>query len=460
MPTLLTTINESEHFLFNTLPSLNQKVLRDELCLARAKHFMDMIGNPQEGFKSIHVAGTSGKGSTCYYLTALLIAHGFKVGTHVSPHVYDVRERGILQGKLVGAKKFVRILNKLLPTVYKMSHESEYGAPSYYEIGFGQASTLFKQEAVDYAVVETAMGGLYDVTNTIQRNDKLAVLTKIGLDHTNILGTTYPEIAHQKAGILPHGGEGIYLLPQEEGVEEEFVLTARQRYTKLTPINVNNRVKNIQICDGRLIFEYLGTSFHLPDVTLPTVARYQVENACIALAALEVLSSRDGFALDLKAIRQALATCQIPGRMEIRHMKGRQIVLDGAHNPQKMKGLVDSLPIANKGGKKPVWIVAFKKGKDILNMLSIIHPQAHTILATTFFHAEDPFLSSMATLPSELQELASHSGIDLEPYAQPTDALNRALELTDPGQIIVIAGSMYVLNEFAKTDQERTRTIA
>src|SRR3989344_5192458 len=159
----------------------------------RAKQLLSLLGNPQNKLKTIHVAGTSGKGSTAMALSHILVAHGFKVGLTVSPHVYDIRERCQINNRAITTKKFQTYLSQILPVIEKLKKRTK--VPTYFEALVALAFVAFAAEEVDYAIVETGMGGLLDATNTVDRDDKLCLLTKIGYDHTQILGNSLEEIA-------------------------------------------------------------------------------------------------------------------------------------------------------------------------------------------------------------------------------------------------------------------------
>ena len=151
----------------------------------------------QEKLNIIHVAGTSGKGSTCYLISSLLKFHGFKVGLHQSPHLTDVRERFQMNNKIISEEEFIFYLNKIIPII-NMVGKTFHGSLTYFEILVGLAYFIFYDKKIDYVVMETGLGGWFDATNVVERPDKLAVLTTIGLDHANILGKTIEEIALQK----------------------------------------------------------------------------------------------------------------------------------------------------------------------------------------------------------------------------------------------------------------------
>ena len=180
-----------------------QTYTKKELGLGRIKYLLKLLDNPQDKFKSIHVAGTSGKGSTAFYISRLLKeskSQRVKVGLHLSPHLVDIRERLQINGKLVPMNRFIKLLNEIKPVVEVIQKSKPELTPSYFEILVAASFLYFAQSKVDWAVVEVGLGGRLDATNVL--NPEVSVITNIGLDHTDILGKTIEEIAREKAGII------------------------------------------------------------------------------------------------------------------------------------------------------------------------------------------------------------------------------------------------------------------
>src|SRR3989339_1709335 len=228
---MIKTFKQAEAFLALHIPKTSTQTFPGELGLNRAKYFLHLLGNPQEKLKIIHVAGTSGKGSTCYLISSLLISQGFKVGLHQSPHLTDVTERFQINNQIISKKEFVFYLNKIIPVI-NMVGKTFHGQLTYFEILVGLAYLIFYEKKVDYAVIETGLGGKYDGTNIVSRSDKLSVLTKIGLDHINILGKTIEEIAYQKAMIINEKSQAISI-NQDPKAEKVIREVAKEKKAKL-----------------------------------------------------------------------------------------------------------------------------------------------------------------------------------------------------------------------------------
>src|SRR3989338_5459008 len=233
---------EAEQFLALHIPNNSQQRFPGELGLKRAKYFIYLLGDPQEKLNIIHVAGTSGKGSTCYLISSLLKFHGFKVGLHQSPHLTDVRERFQMNNKIISEEEFIFYLNKIIPII-NMVGKTFHGSLTYFEILVGLAYFIFSEKKVDYVVMETGLGGKFDATNIVERSDKLAVLTKIGLDHVAILGKTIQEIAYQKAMIINDKSQAIsiYQDPRAVKVIKKVVKDKQAKIIFVSPLSSPRR---------------------------------------------------------------------------------------------------------------------------------------------------------------------------------------------------------------------------
>lgn len=410
----LRNFKQAEGYLALHIPKSSQTIFPGELGLKRAKYFLKLLGNPQEKLKIIHVAGTSGKGSTCYLISSLLTSQGFKVGLHQSPHLTDVTERFQIDGKIISQKEFVFYLNKIIPVI-SMVDKTFHGPLTYFEILVGLAYLIFYEKKVDYAVIETGLGGKYDGTNIVSRSDKLSVLTKIGLDHTNILGKTIEEITLQKAMIINEKSQAISI-DQDQKAERVIRKAAKDKHADITFI-------------GRgLIYQTLIARIGL-------FGDYQKENANLALAAVNYLSRRDGFEIDEEKVGAIFKTAHFPGRFDVKKINDKTIIFDGAHNPQKMKAFIDSL-IKKFPDKKFNFLIAFKKGKDYEDMLKIIVPWADLIVLTSFY-TDDQDMINVSVDPAEIK-LNAKIIPDLK------KAWKFILNKNEP---IVITGSLYLIGE-------------
>lgn len=277
---------------------------------------MELLGQPQDKLRLIHVGGTSAKTSTAYLIRAGLEAAGFKTGLTVSPHVATVNERVQIGGRPLEPAKFCAYVDALLARLKQMRRPV-----TYFELVTSLALWVFACEKVDYAVVEVGLGGTRDATNIARRPDKVSVIGPIGLDHTEKLGSTLAEIAAQKAGIIVPGG-AVFVADQAPAALDVITAHGRQLGAAVTV------VPSPAAPDGS----------DVPD--------FQWRNWGLASAVLDYLGQRDGFAATRPAGAELTGFLQAntpPGRYEWLTVGSRQVLLDGAHNPQKMAGLVETM---------------------------------------------------------------------------------------------------------------------
>lgn len=383
---------------------------RGKYNLDNMRALMAELGNPQDKFKVVHVAGTSGKTSTCYYIASMLQAGGAKVGLTVSPYVDEVNERVQINLQPLPEKHFCRALTEFLNIVNKLTIK-----PTYFELLVAFAYWEFARQQVDYAVVEVGLGGLLDGTNVISRNDKVCVITDIGLDHTNILGKTIPEIAFQKAGIIHTGN--IVIMHQQSGE----VMKVVEQKTK----------------EEKAQLKLIGQNKHIAHNDLPW---FQRRNWQLANEVYSFLQQRDNLKkLGEKELHQSMRT-HIPARMEVVKKGDKTIIMDGAHNPQKLHALVRSLQLKFPTQKMTIvfGVLDEKELKDSLNELKLV---AGTLIATSFPAEQD--MPRASANPNKVAKVAEELGIKAQVEAEPERALRQALSQSD---FVLIAGSFFLLN--------------
>jgi dihydrofolate synthase / folylpolyglutamate synthase len=383
--------------------------------LDRIRTLMAYLGNPQDTLRIVHVAGTSGKTSTAYYTSALLEASGATVGLTVSPHVDEMNERVQINHAPLPESVFCRALDEFIGII----HGSGI-TPSYFELLVAFAFWQFARFGVDYAVVEVGLGGLLDGTNVISREDKVCIITDIGLDHTNVLGKTIREIATQKAGII-HQDNQVFMHMQPTEVMEVVHEVCRREDAEL---HVASMLETVQ-----------GSALPL----------FQQRNLSLAAQAVRYVLRRDGAAaLTAQQIKTA-AGVYIPGRMEQYHLNGKTIIFDGAHNAQKMTALVESVR-AEYPNKDVAAMVSFVKAdssrwEPTLDKLTEL--SKHLVITSFVMEQDTSIKESVPVI-----ELASYvrdkqiATITVEPE------LKKACEalLSQPEEILLVTGSLYMLS--------------
>ncbi|HSW79288.1 MAG TPA: Mur ligase family protein [Candidatus Saccharimonadales bacterium] len=381
--------------------------------LDRMRQLVEYLGNPQEKLKIIHVAGTSGKSSTSYYASALLSAAGCKVGLTVSPHVVDINERVQINNVPMPENDFCESLGTFIDKV-----NASAITPSYFELMIAFAFTEFVRQNVDYAVIEVGLGGLIDGTNVIAREDKISIITDIGYDHTNILGNTLHEIATQKAGIIMPGNH-VFTYIQATEISDVIRAVCHQKTAQLHELHAPEQIQ--------------------PE--LSELPKFQQRNFYLAEQAVDFVLQRDGHgSLSNDQLAKA-AKFQVPGRMQIIDYKGKTLVLDGAHNGQKMAALIDSMQA--KYPDKPVAaLVSFVQNRDERwqHALDELKPYVTHIIATSFdLGADDMPKKSMPAdaIAAYLQNIGAN--YEIEPRL--SDAVKKLLNSPEP--VLLVTGSLY-----------------
>jgi dihydrofolate synthase/folylpolyglutamate synthase len=409
------TIQEANTALQPYVPLVAQLTGKDTT-LQRIEPLMKLLGNPQDKLQVIHIAGTSGKTSTAYYLSALLAASGTTVGLTVSPHVDSVTERVQINNEPLSEAIFAQELTEFLAIV-----QTAPEPPSYFELLYAFSLWVFVRHNVDYAVVETGMGGLHDATNVVTRSDKVCVITDIGFDHTHILGTTLSEIATQKIGIV-HEHNEVFTYIQGDDVMAVFQDWVAKHHAALHSMTQADE----QQASG---LDFSG------------VPNYQERNWLLAYRAYRYLVERDSIQnLTREALLKTLHI-HIPGRMDIRKLAGKTIVMDGAHNTQKMSAFVDSFRELYPD-IKPAIVIALKHNKEYQGVADLLSGLAGRVIITSFDSSQDLPVQSMD--PQVLAQ-AFDQHLPVQVIVDPLAAMRALLQA--PEQVGIITGSFYLLSE-------------
>lgn len=386
--------------------------MKENYTLDRMRALLAHLSNPQESFPCIHIAGTSGKTSVAYFVAGLLRGAGAKTGLTVSPFVKSITERVQINGPLAD-QMFADYMDSFLPRVRDTGLQ-----PTYFEVLVAFAFDVFRSERVDYGIIETGLGGLSDATNVITRPDKVVVITDIGLDHTEILGDTVEEIAAQKAGIVQPGNAVLIQGGQDSAVLAVLFETAQAR-----------GASRIRLINGAAAT--LGTD----DTPL-----FQRKNWALARAVVDDVAERDGLCNIADHI-PPLAYMP-PGRMEVLKIDQRYVILDGAHNPQKLSTLSESL--ADIGLRRlPVLAALGRTAKlKASACIDIIATFASPLTITDFATTQD--MERRSWPAEELAALARARGIsDVSAQANSHRALGELLHRPERG--LLLTGSLYLL---------------
>ncbi len=403
------------------------------LRLERIIHLLALLDNPQQAYPIIHIGGTSGKGSTSTIAATILAQAGYKTGLHLSPHLQLINERHQISNQVAKTSRLVELFAVVKVAMAEVAAKNPFGAVSYFEAQVALSFYYFQQEAVDVAVIEVGLGGRIDATNVV--NAQVAVLTNVGLDHTAILGDTIEEIIRDKAGIIKAGQKVVSGVQQPSACE----IVAHCCQAQNAELWQLEQDFNYQILGpNHLTLSLPG--YHYESLELGLKGDFQLANAACAVAAVKVLPTLN---LPETAIRQALLKARIPGRMEV-VQNNPTVVLDGAHNPEKMKAarqIIDQ----DYGDKPRIVLLSLKSDKAAEDVLPAALLGAKKLILTHFRIKGlwEPLASE--TLLGLAQKI--NPDLEIEIISDPILAIEHALTQANDNELIWVTGSLYLVGD-------------
>ena len=402
------------------LDSLNVDTMR--FGLTAITDLLSRLGNPQNSYKIILIAGTNGKGSTAAMTSSILCSAGYKVGLYTSPHLVDVRERIVINGKKISLKEFNR-------TIAYVKDKKEQ-LVTYFEFLTAVAYVYFQRQKVDIAVLEVGLGGRLDATNVCK--PMVSIITNIAFDHIDYLGNTLDSIAREKAGIIKQKGVCITAAKQKKVLEVLKNVCLRRR-AKLYCLNSDIKIKKQK--DGFL--NYQGLYRNLKNLKIPLQGDHQLSNAALALAAIE-LCSKKGFNIADTAIYAGLKNTHWEARLEV--LQNQPLfLLDGAHNPAGISVLCRSLK-KDFSYRRLILIFGALADKDYSQMLQKIVPLASIIILTQ--------LKTKRAVPvNDIMETVKKMGYPAIVTENVKQAIERAQALAKKQDLICATGSFYLAGE-------------
>ena len=406
--------------------------------LDRVRTLLDLLGDPQRGFRVIHVTGTNGKTSTARMIDALMRARGLRVGRYTSPHLRTVRERIVVDGEPVSQTRFVEIYDEISPYV-DMADSMSDTRLSFFEILTVMAYAAFADTPVDVAVVEVGMGGRWDATNVVDGD--VAVVTPIGIDHTDYLPDTLDGIADEKAGIIKPDSIAV-IAQQPVPAAEVLVRHAAEVGARVAREGLEFGVTSREVAVGGQQVAVKGLTGGYEDLFLPLFGAYQAGNAAVAIAAVEAFAAagEDAEGMDPQIVGEALSGVDSPGRMEVVRTSPT-VIADAAHNPAGMTATAAAVEEAF-GFSRLVGVVAIMADKDVEGILEPLEPLLDEIVVT---RNSSPRSLEPARLAAIAQQIFGEDRVHAA--ARLDDAIDQAVGLAEEtgefgGSGVLVTGSV------------------
>ena len=397
--------------------------------LARVFDLMDSLGNPQEDYPSIHVAGSKGKGSVSVLCASALQAQGYKVGLYTSPHLHQFEERIQIDREMISRSDLVRMVDEIKPHVAAIPNLTAY------EIETGLALWFFACQKVDVAVIEVGLGGRLDATNIL--TPRVSVITALFLEHTLFLGDTLPKIAAEKAGIIKPGVP-VVLSPQRDEALQVIADYAARNHSPLVLVGRDYTSEAMQISlENQSFMIRSEKTADKVELQINLLGPHQIENATTAYAALQVLREQ-GVSITEEAIRNGFSMAKWPARFEILGRKP-PIIIDAAHTPDAVRKL--SQTIDQVLPNRPLVLVfGVSEDKNIQGMFAELLPKTKYLICTKSSHPR-------AMDVNELKDLVFPYGVTAEAIEDIGQAINDALQVAGDEAIVLVTGSIFLAGD-------------
>jgi dihydrofolate synthase/folylpolyglutamate synthase len=402
--------------------------------LSNTQRICEALGNPENSVKTIHIAGTNGKGSVSHMLASILQEQGYKTGLYTSPHLYDFRERIRINGTMIPEDRVIAFTQKMIPLIESIE-------PSFFEVTVGMAFDHFAREKVDFAIIETGLGGRLDSTNVI--TPLLSIITNIGFDHMSILGNTLSKIASEKAGIIK-SGVPVVIGKKDPETAPVFVHQAEQKGAPLTFAEDLYKTVNYSYTPGciQVILQENMTS-STKTYRSPLAGIYQSENIRTVISGINTLASQNILIKEdaiERGISAVIHNTGLHGRWEMVQRKP-SIILDVAHNPAGIKALTEQLTLTPY--KNLFIILGVSQDKDVDGILGLLPQNAYY----GFTQANLP----RALESNQLAEKAMAMGLKGRSYANVNLAMENFISMADDEDLIVVCGSIFIVGEVDRT---------
>lgn len=393
--------------------------------LERITELLEKMGNPHKDLKFVHIAGTNGKGSTAAMTASILRKAGYRTALYTSPYIYQFGERMQVNGEMISDEELIEITEQVKPLADSMEEN-----PTEFELITAIAFEFFKRQKCDIVVLEVGLGGLLDATNVIPCPE-VAVITNIGLDHTDILGNTLEEIAFNKAGIMKENGHAV-IYRGTPGVEAVFENTCREKNIKLKKANFDGlKLKSHDL------FEQVFDCGDYKDLHLPLLGDHQLHNAAVVLAVAETLQEI-GWKISRENIYDGIRDVSWPGRFDI-VCRDPLFIIDGGHNPQCLEALVKNIQ-DYLAGRRVVALTGVLADKDYGDMYKPVMPYIEQFVCVT---PPNPRRLMAEELAAHLQ----NAGATATACETIPEGVKKAMELAGNDGVVLCFGSLYTIGD-------------
>ncbi len=402
---------------------------KKKLQIENITKFQNAVGNPEKQINGIHVAGTNGKGSTCAIIESILDAHNFKIGLNTSPHIVDYNERFRINKKRIEEKDLLQIYLKFrdLHKVYNTS---------FFEINTSLAFQIFFDESVDYAIMETGLGGRLDATKLV--NSVVTAITNVDFDHMNSLGNTIEKIASEKAGIIKKNTP-IILGKMQQDAKNTIIKYANEKNAPILEVEKEVYISNVNMTISGNIFDISIPKYNIEfqNLLCNLVGVHQIENTSTAILICAVVADIFNWKLDVEKVKQGLESVIWNGRMQ-KISDNPTVIIDGAHNPAGIEKLVFNLSNIYKY-KKLYCVIAILYDKDFQLMIKNL-----SSIVDTFFVCKSNS-DRAATTMDLYKEAKLYSNVVIEEDIK--EAVKKAKQIASSDDLICVTGSLYTIGE-------------
>lgn len=419
----------------NTIKKINEfQKFGSKLGLNRMNRLMDLLGNPQEGLKFIHIGGTNGKGSVSSYIYSVLKENGYRTGMFTSPFMDGFRNAIVVDDEPMSQSELDNNYKKIEHAIAKMMEEG-FESPTEFEVITALTFLYFKKEEPDFVILEVGLGGIGDSTNII-KNPVASVITSVSLDHCDVLGNTIEEIAHEKAGIIKTGSP---VISNVSGSAARVI--AREAYSKKSPlIDVSKLQPAVKSIDkSGSVFSLKIDGINYPEMRISMAGNHQIRNAVCALSVIELMRKKALISLDSDKTRNGLESAGLEGRFEQLDTIP-QIIMDGAHNQQGAEALADNMKSFYKD-RKVLTIFSLMKDKHIDGVIREFVKFSNDFIIADILDDKPVDVKNIYDTAAEYTDMANIKTVSRK------QELLELIKNTSDYDVILITGSLYLIRD-------------